>query len=109
MPEIVSSAASIYKELGILAFLVISFVCCAIVALGFLIWRISKTQDRITLLLDKLFASSDAICQTLAVHDRQAQTAVGDLKDLMKNITDVKSTVESILVAVQMKNSNGHD
>lgn len=61
MPETISTAAGIYKELGALAFLII----CGAIAFAWMVWRIVKTQDKIS---DRL----DSISDRQATHDQRA-------------------------------------
>ena len=61
MPETISTAAGIYKELGALAFLII----CGALAFAWMVWRIVKTQDKIS---DRL----DSISDRQATHDQRA-------------------------------------
>jgi hypothetical protein len=87
--ELTTAAATTYKELGAIAVLILA----GLFGLGFLIWRITVTQDRITTLLDKLFACTDEHRLSLGVHDRQAQSIVGDVADIKKMVTEIKGKV----------------
>lgn len=89
MTDILIGSAAVYRELGALAFLILA----AVSGLAFLIWRITVTQDRITMLLDKLFTGSDLHCQALAVHDRQGQGIAEDIREIKSIVTRIDGKV----------------
>jgi|GEM_PF-6178172 len=89
MAEVGQAAASVYKELGAIAVLIIA----GLFGLGFLIWRITITQDRITTLLDKLYACADDHRLSLGVHDRQAQGIAEDVKYIKDTVTRIEGKV----------------
>ncbi len=89
MGEITSAAANMYKELGAIAVLIIA----GLFGLGFLIWRITVTQDRITTLLDKLFSCSDDQRLSLGMHDRQGQSIAKDVSDIKEMVTRIEGKV----------------
>ena len=90
MGELIAGSGAIIKELGILAFMIFA----AVAASAFLIYRITVTQDRITALLDKLFASSDLHCQQLAVHDRQGQGIADDVREIKTIVTRIDGRIK---------------
>ena len=62
MPEVVKTAAEIYRELGALAFMILA----GCIAFAWMVWRIVKAQDRIT-------ATQDKMLEKLSSHDQRAE------------------------------------
>ena len=89
MAEATQAASQVYKELGAIAVLILA----GLFGLGFLIWRITVTQDRITALLDKLFACSDDQRLALGVHDRQGQSIASDVSEIKAIVTRIEGKV----------------
>lgn len=89
MGELTTAAATMYRELGAIAIMILA----GLFGLGFLIWRITITQDRITTLLDKLFACTDEHRLSLGVHDRQGQGIANDVKDIKDMVTRIEGKV----------------
>ena len=89
MGELTTAAATTYKELGAIAVMILA----GLFGLGFLIWRITITQDRITTLLDKLFASADDHRLSLGVHDRQGQEICKDVRDIKEMVARIEGKV----------------
>jgi len=89
MADVTQAAITTYKELGAIAILILA----GLFGLGFLIWRITKTQDRITTLLDKLFACTDEQRLKLGVHDRDGQGIRDDVKDIKDIVTRIEGKV----------------
>ena len=88
----IMTAIEAYKSLGILGFLIVAMV----VAFAFMVWRIVRTQDRITSLQDNLFAKMNTMCSTLAVHDRQGQEIHESMGKAEFCLTGIKTQLAEI-------------
>lgn len=96
MEDVSVVAIKAYESLGALGFLIVAMA----LAFCFLVWRVVKTQDKISQTLDSLFAKSDAIGTILAAHDRQGQEindkigkAEGCLTVLKTQVAEIKGRV----------------
>lgn len=83
-------AIEVYRELGALAFLII----CGALALGYLIWRIVKIQDKIS-------DTQERIEKRLEGHDQRAQDMHGtcrvhgeQISHLHKGMNEFKADVK---------------
>lgn len=89
MTEATQAAQQVYKELGVVAFMIFA----AVFGLGFLIWRITIAQDRITVLLDKIFDHMDSNNALIKSHDEQCKTIAGDVKYIRDKVIEIDGKV----------------
>ncbi len=89
----IEKAVAAYQRLGALDFLIFGMA----LSLGFLIWRIVKTQDKIVTTQDNLFSKMEAMNNSLSVHDRQAQ----EMSDRIEKGVDCLNTVKTSVAKLE--------
>lgn len=86
---IVTTAATVMQELGLLAFLIL----VGALSFGYLVWRIVKAQDKISATLDK-------VNERQFQHDQRAQDMHSTCKEHGGDIRSLKDEVNGVKTAV---------
>ena len=86
-----------WQELGALAVLILA----GLAALGFLIWRITKTQDRTSELLDRLFAKLDDTNGVLLAHDRQGQDILAAQRETAQELRQAQGCLAGLKASTE--------